>query len=51
MSALLKRLNIIQDAIALGDEDVIALQAACLPVALRELADLLTAQKYADAAL
>lgn len=51
MSDLLKRLNIIQDAIALGDEDVVASQAARLPPAMRELADYLTAQKYADAAL
>ncbi|MDD9885175.1 MAG: hypothetical protein OXU62_11720 [Gammaproteobacteria bacterium] len=51
MSDLLKRLNIIQDAITLGDEDVIALQAGRLPAELQELADYLVAQKYADAAL
>jgi len=51
MSNLLKRLNIIQDAITLGDEDVVASQAERLPPAMQELADLLTAQKYADAAL
>jgi len=51
MSDLLKRLNIIQDAITLGDEDVVALQAARLPPAMRELADYLAAQQYAEAAL
>jgi len=48
ISAPLKRLNIIQYAIALGDEDVVALQAARLPPAMRELADYLAAQQYAD---
>ena len=51
MSDLLRRLNIIQDAIALGDEDVIALQTTHLPQELKELSDLIAAQKYADAAL
>jgi len=51
MSDLLKRLNIIQDAITLGDADVIALQAGRLPAGMDELASLLVAQRYADAAL
>jgi len=51
MSDLLKRLNIIQDAITLGDADVIASQAGRLPAAMDELASLLTAGRYADAAL
>ena len=51
MSDLLQRLNIIQDAITLGEDDIVALQAARLPSAMRELADLLVAQKYADAVL
>ncbi|WP_423906102.1 hypothetical protein [Candidatus Spongiihabitans sp.] len=51
MSDLLNRLNIIQDAITLGEDDIIALQAERLPSAMRGLAELLVAQKYADAAL
>ena len=51
MSTLLTRLNIIQDAITLGDEDIIALQATRLPPELKDLSNLITTKKYADAAL
>ncbi len=51
MSDVLKRLTIIQEAIALNDEDIILLQSARLPQKMNDLADLLTAKKYADAAL
>ncbi len=49
MSDLLKRFNIIQDAIALGDEDVAAMQGARLPPEMGELAGHLAGQRYADA--
>ena len=51
MSDILKRLNIIQDAITLGEDDIVALQAVRLPAEMQELANLLIAQRYADAAL
>lgn len=51
MSDLLSRLNIIQDAITLGEDDIIAMQASRLPPAMKGLAELLVTQKYADAAL
>ena len=51
MSHSLTRLNLIQEAITLGDEDVIVLQSIRLPAEMKDLAELLTAKKYADAVL
>ena len=51
MSHSLARLNLIQEAITLGDEDVIVLQSVRLPAEMKSLAELLTAKKYADAAV
>ena len=51
MSHSLARLNLIQEAITLGDEDVIVLQSVRLPAEMKGLAELLTEKKYADAAV
>ncbi|MGI9306992.1 MAG: hypothetical protein ACR2P5_06780 [Gammaproteobacteria bacterium] len=51
MSDLLKRLDIIQNAIAVGDEDIVALQAERLPEAATELRALLAKKEYAAAAV
>ena len=50
MSNLLKRLEIIQSAIDLDDEDVVALQTQRLPPEAEELAQLLGRKEYATAA-
>ncbi len=49
MSNLLKRLEIIQAAIDLGDEDVVALQTPRLPSEAAKLAQLLEQHEYANA--
>ena len=51
MSDLLKRLEIIQNAVALGDEDIIASQAKKLPDAAAELRRFLENKEYAAAAV
>ena len=50
MSDLLKRLEIIQNAVAVGDADVALLQAGRLPEEAAELAALLSEKQYAAAA-
>ena len=51
MSDFLKRLEIIQNAIALGDEDIIALQIPKLPPEAAALIKLLADQQYAEASI
>ena len=49
MSDLLKRFNIIQNAIELGDDDLAAMQGSRLPPDAGELAEHLATQRWADA--
>ena len=51
MSDFLKRLEIIQNAIVLGDEDIIALQIPKLPPEAAALTKLLADQQYAEASI
>lgn len=46
MEKLLNRLQIIENALALGDEEIVALQADKLPPEASELSDLIKQKAY-----